>query len=128
MKWLAVPTLAGLCRSSIRRPRRSLPSRLRGTRRRYLRAARRFFDQCVGDPLRDLPLLIGGAACEHRDLNHRHKSPYPNRCAGVPPLSCERSRPHTGPPRRRRYNYFANSYPAKKKLSSKRAVSSASEP
>ena len=33
-----------------------------------------FFDQSVGDPLRDLPFLIDGAALQHRDLNHRHRN------------------------------------------------------
>src|SRR6185437_17153078 len=30
-------------------------------------------DHHVGDALRDLALLLGGAAGEHRDLNHRHE-------------------------------------------------------
>src|SRR6266704_591347 len=32
----------------------------------------RFFHKSVGDALRDLPLLIGGAALQHSDLNYRH--------------------------------------------------------
>src|ERR1700722_8663365 len=86
-----------------------------------------FLHQCIGDPFRDLALLIGGTALQHRDLDYRHGTTprvlafvllRPQLPAGV--------HPHLGPPGRRRY--CASSYPAKKKLSSKRAVSSASEP
>jgi quinol monooxygenase YgiN len=31
------------------------------------------FDESIGDPLRDLALLIGGTALQHCDLNHGHK-------------------------------------------------------
>src|SRR5579872_1983883 len=59
-----------------------------------------FFNQCIGDPFCNFAFLLGGAPLQHRDLNHWHEKK---------PLG-----------------YFASSYPAKKKLNSKRAVSSAS--
>jgi hypothetical protein len=34
-----------------------------------------FFHQSVGDPFRDLALLLDGASLQHRDLNHRHITP-----------------------------------------------------
>src|SRR5579864_1156382 len=77
-----------------------------------------FLHQSVGDALCDLALLIGGMAGRHCDLNYWHDE-FSER---------EGKMPSRLPPRRRSYDYFDNSYPAKKKLSSKRAVSSASEP
>src|SRR5438445_13369948 len=70
-----------------------------------------FLHQSVGDPLRDLTLLIDGTAGQHCDLNHWHNELRER----------EGKVPSRQPPRRRRY--FDNSYPAKKQLSSKRAVS-----
>src|ERR1700728_4549765 len=32
-----------------------------------------FFDKGIGDPLRDLPLLVSGAALQHGDLDEGHK-------------------------------------------------------
>src|SRR5271157_1916025 len=76
-----------------------------------------FFNQGIRNPLRDLALLIGSTAHEHRDLNKRHKVLSTQLNPGA---------------RTTEYwvlsTYFASSYPAKKKLSSKRAVSSPSEP
>jgi len=69
------------------------------------------FYQSIRDPLRELPFLIGRAAGEHCGCTIGIRHPifireYPRKSVA----------------------YFASSYPAKKKLNSKRAVSSASEP
>src|SRR5262249_8410685 len=82
------------------------------------------FGDGVGDTLHHLALLLDGAALKKSDLYMWHKSllplrsPKPRRhCIHLGALGVLGGNHH-----------FSNSYPAKKKLSSKRAVSSASDP
>jgi hypothetical protein len=71
-----------------------------------------FFHQRVANPLRDLALLIGGTALQHRDLDHGHLRNSSS--ANIPSASltagddgCHAGiRPHLEPPRRRALRLF----------------------